>query len=303
MATNPMQKKARNSFILGVLVTLIICLLIGVLLYLLILNPSNKANENGSIVVVYALAKDVKAGDQITSDSLTQIKTYSNMVPSNFIDSTTLSEYYSKQENPQQAPIVATIDMGKNTILTNSSVTKTEITDDVRYVEYNMLSLATNVNIGDYVDIRLTFPNGQDLIVVSKKRIENITGTAVGFEMTEGEIEMMESAIVESYIMTASKIYVSQYVAPTQTAATKTYVPTQAVKSLIEGNPNIQTEARTALVSKFNDGIRAWEDNARSVYEETEQENIETGITQEIENARKAREDYLSSLNAVPVQQ
>ena len=38
MAVNPMQKKARNSFLLGMLLTFLICAIIGVVLYILIPN-------------------------------------------------------------------------------------------------------------------------------------------------------------------------------------------------------------------------------------------------------------------------
>ena len=34
MAVNPMQKKARNSFLLGMIITLIVCAIIGVILYI-----------------------------------------------------------------------------------------------------------------------------------------------------------------------------------------------------------------------------------------------------------------------------
>ena len=46
--------------------------------------------------------------------------------------------------------------------------------------------------------------------------------------------------------MTSSKIYATQYVEPgLQEAASKTYTPTGAVVQLINGNPNIVSEARS----------------------------------------------------------
>ena len=292
MATNPMQRKTRNAFLLGALISMVICLLIGVLLYLLL----NAGNQKRQKVTVYVLTQDYKAGDQITASSLSPMTLYADMIPSNYMDTTTLTQLYANKD-VEKEPIVAAIDLKKNAVLTRSAVIETEVTDDTRYVEYNMLSLYTEAAVGDFVDIRITFPNGQDLIVVSKRRIEKINGTAVGFRMTEGEISMMESAIVESYIMTASKLYVSKYISSVQEMAEKTYVPTQAVQTLIAGNPNIEKEARDALAARFDVNLRSWEERSREAYAETEKDNLEAGVLQDIENARKAREEYLAGVS------
>ena len=42
MAVNPMQKKARNSFLLGMLVTFIICAIIIAIFYAVIIAPEKK---------------------------------------------------------------------------------------------------------------------------------------------------------------------------------------------------------------------------------------------------------------------
>ena len=67
MAVNPMQKKARNSFLLGMLVTFIICAIIGIMVYILIVLPENKEkSERGQVKTVYVLNRDVKSGEEIT---------------------------------------------------------------------------------------------------------------------------------------------------------------------------------------------------------------------------------------------
>ena len=44
---------------------------------------------------------------------------------------------------------------------------------DVRTQEYNMITLLSQLQTGDFVDIRLRLPSGQDYIVVSKKQNYN----------------------------------------------------------------------------------------------------------------------------------
>lgn len=293
MVANPMQKKARNSFLLGMVITLIVCVIIGVLLYFLLIAQEKGDEDKGELVTAYVLNQDVKSGDVITPSSFKQIKIYENMVPKNYIDATTIAS--------MQEEYVAKVDMYQNSVVTTDTISKSDeaTTEDLRYVEYNMLILPTTISVGDYIDIRLTLPNGQDLIVVSKKQVKSILGDTIGLELTEGEILMMESATVEAYIMTASKLYVIQYVEPgNQTAAKATYTPTTEVQSLIVNNPNIADQAKTQLRNRFSGDIRTVIDGSKNLYNVEGQQNLEEGIQEEIENAKAAREAYLSGLTS-----
>lgn len=294
MAVNPMQKKARNSFLLGMIITLVVCTIIGVILYIAVIGPENKASkEKGTATKAYALNRDVKSGQEITADMLSPINTYSNLIPQNYIDSTILTRVESGKK------VVAKVDLYKNTILTASTVTTEEntVTKDVRTMEYNMLTLPINLTIGDYVDIRITFPDGQDFIVIAKKEIKNIQGNTVTFDMSEADIVMLNSAIVESYIMKASNIYIAKYVEPgMQEKAANTYVPTAEVIRLIETDSNIVSTAKNELTSRFDANIRNQMNSTVNQYSEQGLTNVEEGIQKQIEDAKKAREEYLSSL-------
>ena len=191
--------------------------------------------------------------------------------------------------------------MYKNTVITQNAVALEEeqLTDDVRTMEYNMLMLPINVTIGDYVDVRITFPNGQDFIVIAKKEIKNIQGNTVTFEMTEEEILMLNSAVVESYIMKASNIYVAKYVEPgMQEKASNTYTPTSEVIRLINTDSNIVAEAKQGLAEKFNVDIRNDMNSSTGQYSEEALTNVEEGIQKQIEDAKKAREEYLTGISA-----
>ena len=71
MAKNPMQRKARNSFILGMFITLIITgSIIGLLVFKLInINKENKEKEQG-LKNAYVLVTDIKSGDSIKLENL-----------------------------------------------------------------------------------------------------------------------------------------------------------------------------------------------------------------------------------------
>ena len=45
MAVNPMQKKARNSFLLGMIITLLVCAIIGGLFYVLVIRKNEQKEQ------------------------------------------------------------------------------------------------------------------------------------------------------------------------------------------------------------------------------------------------------------------
>ena len=242
MAKNPMQRKARNSFILGMFITLVITgSIIGLLVFKLInINKENKEKEQG-LKNAYVLVTDIKSGDSIKLENLKKVDIETNIIPSNAI---TLSQI---EENT-----IAKIDLKTGTILSSDMITNSDdkTTNDTRVQEYNMILLPSQINTNEYVDIRLRLPSGLDYIVVSKKKIEipQVLGVAsestFSVKLNESETQTMSSAIVESYIMEGSILYVAKYVEPgIQGSSVPTYVPSTAVQEAIRQNSNITVEA------------------------------------------------------------
>ena len=157
MAINPMQKKARNSFLLGMLITFVICAVLVAAFYMLTILPEKKKEDTrGKEVTAYVLNRDIKSGEKVTVDMFTPISTYQSMVPQNYINSANVANLDGNKA------LIAKIDMSKNTVVTTNSVVTEDqtVTNDIRTMEYNMFTLPINVDIGDFVDIRITFPNG-----------------------------------------------------------------------------------------------------------------------------------------------
>ena len=83
MVSNPMQRKSRNAFLLGIIVTLIIA---GAVIALLLVQLKQKDDkikaEQAAKINVYTLSTDVKAGQIITQDMFTLQSVNKNTVPS-----------------------------------------------------------------------------------------------------------------------------------------------------------------------------------------------------------------------------
>ena len=96
MAKNPMQRKAQNSFLLGMLITLLITGLIIAFLFLQLTNAQKETKKLiGDRVKVCVLNTDVKSGQVITDDLVKILEVDRNTIPSNSFgdDVSNLSTY------------------------------------------------------------------------------------------------------------------------------------------------------------------------------------------------------------------
>lgn len=291
MASNPMQKKSRNSFLLGMLLTLVIAAIAMGAMFVM-LNKSNKEQEKkeASQTKVYRLTTPVKSGEEVDYSKIAEVVVNSEAVPGDAFGSQTgfPSGYKAK------------IDLQAGTIISENMLYEGDkIQDSLRRQEYNIIQLPEQLSKGDYIDIRYMLPTGQDYIVVAKKEILDTSVDTIWVELTEDEIMLMSNAIVEAYTAPSSKLYATVYVEPgTQIAATSTYIPSDDVIAAIEDDPNIVQTAKNALFTRFNQNKRN-RDYINSVITQYQQEaldNIEASLQESREKAREQREMFLNGV-------
>ena len=363
MATNPMQRKARNSFLLGMLVMLLIAGVIIALLFMLLLNKTKKEQEElKASVNAYVLNQDVSSGQVITTDMLTLTTVNKTLVPSNATSDLSIiqnyalqdkegnniytkydknnnaklyisksnTEYEVKKEDETEnyyitrnnekeyleldsVPLVAKVTMKKNTLITTELISKGDnvVQDDVRKQEYNMLVLPMDLETGDYIDVRLMLPSGQDYIFVAKKEVEipNVGGTdsedTIWVNLSEDEILHMSCAIIDAYKIKGAKIYATKYTeAGMQKAATPTYPLNESTTKLLQNDPNILAKAMNEIKARYSqtDASSLRNDSINSVISsqgDQAQSNLETNMDTSITNSKKSRKDYLDSLSGV----
>lgn len=207
----------------------------------------------------------------------------------------------------KKVPLIAKVNMKANTVLTRELVAQSDEvnTDDVRIQEFNMVTLPSTLETGDFVDIRLRMPNGTDYIVVSKKEvtIPDVAGVpstdTIQVNMSEDEILTMSNAIVEAYIMKGSELYATKYTDPgNQAKSATTYPVSKETMEIINNDSNIVETAKKALWSRYNTDQRNGNvNNNLNKYSEESADNVETGIEEQIQKQKELRENYLESLN------
>lgn len=303
MATNPMQRKSRTSFILGFFIALLIGGAIAVFFAMQYINLK-KEQESIPYVKAAVLMKDKKSGEEITAADCKTLEVPSNVVPSNYITVNSLLANTTESETADDTKkIIAKVDLTANTALTGSTVQlKSEATTkDVRLQEYNMLSLQSKIAVGNYIDVRLTLPNGQDYIVVSKKKVEDTNENSIWLNMTEEETLVMSNAIIEHYIVTGSKLYATIYVEPgMQDEMIPTYSPNSEVRNLLSLE---QENGNASLKNNIYGGAYTTERENRinaiiSQYADTSSTNIEQGVSNEITRMQESRKQFFTAADS-----
>lgn len=289
MPANPIQRKTRNSFLLGMFIMLIIAVAVGAVLYFTVLSDmfvGTSTTGKGGTVYVYKLTQNIKSGEKIDTNKLEIVKMAVSDVPTDYVnESINIAECKSK------------LNLQVGTVLSKSLIYQNEpVQNSTRLVEFNMLTLPSTLRMGDYIDVRFTLPSGQNYIVLSKKQVVSLKNTTVGLCLTEDEILMMSAAIIESYIIKASNLQAIQYVqAGTQEASTPTYAVNNDVYKLIMSNSQkgINIEDYSKINDSYNADLRSIIDEELGQYVGTEVVNIQEGIDKEKENAMEL---YLSGL-------
>ncbi len=360
MATNPMQRKARNSFLLGMLVMLVISGIVIAFLIMQLMSRIQEERESASNMVnAYVLTQDVKSGQVITNDMLQLTQVDRTLVPSNAtsdlsviqnyalqdkegnqittqydnqgnaimyitIDNTryqvqqdeSTGNYYIERNGQEEyleldsVPIIAKVNMNANTLITTDLISRGDsvVQDDVRRQEYNVVVLPIDLATGDYIDIRLMLPNGQDFIVVSKKEVEipfvgdTDSEDTIWVNLSEDEILHMSCAIIDAARVSGAKLYATKYTEPgMQNAATPTYVVNSDTSALLQSDPNILNSAMQAIRDRYNSGNSAAirNDYINSVINSQADQadsNLQTNMEDSITRSQEARQDYLDSL-------
>lgn len=309
MAMNPLEKKARSSFWKGFILALLIGLvgIAGLALLLMQAKGEEKVRLDAQ-KNVYVLISNKKSGEAISESDLKLITTEGNVTPTNAFTAATYNEKTEVRDannNVKNVEMIAKIEIKAGTIVTEEMVTAgaDQTADDIRKVEYNMIQNPTQMTTGDTVDIRIALPSGLDYIIASKKRIEVPEIAAIGsaesvwIRMNEAEILAMSNAIVEAYMLRGARIYMAEYTEPgLQVAATQTYVPSDAVRTLIFKNPNIVAQARNELTARYNDNTDTRvniNNEINRIDPDDRNSNIESAVQDSITRAREERQRFL----------
>lgn len=199
------------------------------------------------------------------------------------------------------------IDINEGTHILKSMLADNLVSSALREIEYDVIHIGSNIQVNDYIDVMILYPNGENFVVLSKKLLKGLQpDTSYCYLwVDEEELLRMSAAIVDAGLYPGSRLYMTRYIeANIQDPSIITYTPSISVLSLIENDPNIinrcsqvlNKEVRKALENRLARSMDIdvkeiqWDINGETIYvpetksDQLLEEGYMNGIDKETDN-------------------
>lgn len=195
--------------------------------YLSVKSELKKAEETYLPYECYVLNKDIEKGEKIKEGDIERVVLYSDKI----IENTSENDIVGKAVRHNN---------DKGIIVTSSMVyDDLGISNDLRMCFFDCISVPMEVDENDIFDIRVSFPNGEDYIVATEKKLEGRNEAGIFINATEEELLKISSAKVDTKIYEGAKIYASVYISDYQESPMVNYPVNMYVTKLGDWNPNL----------------------------------------------------------------
>ncbi len=232
---NQIKKRLFRGIAIGLAIGLVGMVVIFVLMNNIVNTYKDGTNENflrDYTFEVVTLTRDVVQGEKITYDMLKTTRIHKNTAATNAITST--GAIVGK---------IAKYNIAQNTTAVSGMFADKLVSQDTRIQEVSSVLLPIDLVEGDYIDIRIMFPSGVEYIVLSQMQVQKIYGSVIWLEMSEEDILILNSAMVDTYLTDGSKLYAVRYADPT------TQVKLSTEEEMAQAEKYIKDKISTELAS------------------------------------------------------
>lgn len=288
-------------------ITLVVVLLVGACGYLFYKNTQlNKSYEAatqqvtqlqskleavGTFADVYTVKADVKMGQEIKQEDLVLQTLPTSSIPANAITDvqSLVGSYYR-------------IGLQPGVTLTTDFVVTEAYTGAVYERDLYLDTLPVGLGVGDYVDVRVVLPGGEEFVVFPHKRINAIYEETVKMKFDEADLWLYTSMIVDRslYRNVGFKIYCTKYVDPGAHDKTVAYYPVRKeVVDIMSIDSNMTAEQRDRI---WNASVRESIDTKLKFYKDPlnkESAEIAGGMFEEESRYHSTQSYYESIMEAL----
>jgi tetrahydromethanopterin S-methyltransferase subunit G len=194
-------------------------------------NLKQRLDDIGELVTVYQLNTSAKSGTQMQDFQFSTIEIPEYSVPENAIASLEdIEGFYYK------------ISLSSGTIITSDMLMQQKLTDDERTLDVVLDEIPIGIEVGDYVDIRIAFPLGQDYIAMTHKEVVEINGSTLKLIVSQQDFYSYQSMQTDEALYSSTKAYGSTYIEGGMQVAAQQYYPVSldVLKTMLL-DPNIDT--------------------------------------------------------------
>lgn len=209
----------------------------------------------GQLTTVYVMRAEVQAGKEIVETDLEPVTVPVSMASNAITDLNTVKgKYYKTSLTP-------------GSLLLADLVMEDKLDPSMRLYDIVTDENPLGLRPGDYVDIRISMPLGEDFIAMSHKRVHEINNGILKLAVNEQDIHIYNSMLVDKILYPGTRIYAVEYIEPgSQQPASKYYPISKNVLAIAEKDPNLlsaieqdmiarRTQLETSLQSMINPEI------------------------------------------------
>lgn len=201
----------------------------------------------GEPVEVYTVTAAVKAGDVIEAENIETMKMYSSLLTDQYVTNPKdiTDRYYKVAVNPG-TPIM------KNMVMDE------ELDDSMRDRDIILDRMTVGLEEGDYIDIRMTMPYGDDYVVLSHKRVYALNDGTIKLHLNELEWNTYQGALIDYFLNKeyGCTLYADKYIEPgLQQDAVKFYAVPTNIAALLQKNPNIINKDEASSLNEWRNSI------------------------------------------------
>ena len=233
----------------------------------------------GDLVTVYEVSTKVYSGKQIKETDLIPVSVpVSTCSTSSITDiSQLVGKYYKVNILPGT---ILSADMLMDEKEETAKIYTRELTFD---------SLPVSTVVGDYIDVRIILPNGEEYVVLSHEQIKRLYDTTITIFVSEEENAILNAVFADLGSYNGFVLaYLTKYLEPGKDTDTIAFYPVQAdMEKYILFNPNITDTTRC-----INSTLRAHIDEVLLLYTDSANQTVSAAFI----NSLKSQ--YSSQLGA-----
>ena len=201
----------------------------------------------GPDVTVYTVSSAVKAGDMVVDENIESITIPTSVDNDQYVHS--MSDLAGR---------VFKIAVNPGTPITSNMTMAEPLEDSVRDRDIVLDRYTVGLTVGDYIDIRITMPYGDDYVVLPHKRIYAINEGSIKLYLSEFEWFQYNGAMIDYWLNKdyGATIYADKYVEPgIQHEAIAYYAVPTNIAALMQKNPNILDKASANDLNSWRSAI------------------------------------------------
>lgn len=196
-------------------------------------------NQVGELVTAYKVVADVQAGKKIEDTDFEPIQVPNSMATNLILN---YDDLVGKNFR---------LGLKAGTALSTDMVYSEEVTDDMRLFDIVLHNVPVGLDVGSFIDVRISLPLGEDFIAIPHRKVHDIVGGTIKVAVKEEDIHIYNSMLIDSLLYPGTQIYATEYIeGGVQQAADSFYPLSKNILAVAQRDPNLVSAIKSDILKR-----------------------------------------------------